>query len=107
MESNSTQSQEIIAIIKEIMTLIEYDYIGKEDKYYHYFGVVLERLNKPHDLKKMAKELRGLFGGMGSFDDIILHKNEVTMLIEENDRLEEQKEKLFSLCEEILGSDFK
>ena len=44
---------------------------------------------------------------MGSFNDIILHKNEVTMLIEENDRLQEQRGKLFALCKEILGSDFE
>ncbi|MCS5709797.1 hypothetical protein CC99x_012895 [Candidatus Berkiella cookevillensis] len=102
-----TQSEEMIKIIKEIMILIEYDYIGKENRYYKYFEIVLERLNKPHDLKKMVKELRGLFGGMGTFNDFLLHKDLVTLLIEENDRLEEQKENLFSLCEEILGSDFK
>lgn len=102
-----TQSEEMIKIIKEIMALIEYDYIGKEDKYYHYFGVVLERLNKPHDLKKIVKELRGIFGGMGTFNDFLLHKNLVTLLVEENGQLEEQKEKLFYLCKEILGSDFK
>ncbi len=107
MEPKSTPSEEMINTIKEIMTLMECHYVGKETSYYKYFGVVLERLNKPHDLKKIAKELRGIFGGMGSFNDIILHKNEVTMLIEENDRLQEQRGKLFALCKEILGSDFE
>lgn len=106
MEPKSTPSEEMIEIIKEIMALMECHYVGKEARYYKYFETVLERLNKPHDLKKMVKELRGLFGGMGTFNDFLLHKDLVTLLIEENDRLEEQKEKLFSLCEEILGSDF-
>ncbi len=45
MEPKSTPSEEMINTIKEIMTLMECHYVGKETSYYKYFGVVLERLN--------------------------------------------------------------
>lgn len=102
MESKSTQSQEMINLIMDIMSTIEIGNTGKEDRWYKYFSNFLEKLNRPHSLKVVAKELMSIYGGMGSFGDLVLHKNPITPLIEENDRLEELRHDLFILCESIL-----
>ena len=102
MEPNSTQSQEMILLTQEIMTLIEVDMVGKDEYYYAFFNAVLEKLNKPHDLEFLAKNIIPVFGGMGTFNDLILHKNQTTPLIEENKKLSKLKTKLFVLCKQIL-----
>lgn len=102
MEPKSTQSQEMINTIKEIMILIEHDYIGKEEYYYSFFERILERLNKPHDLQKIAKDIMPIFGGMGTFNDLILHQNEFSPLIEENRRFSKLKTELFLLCKQVI-----
>jgi len=102
MEPISTQSQEMIGIVQEIMSLIEKDFIGKDEYYYKFFESIVDKLNKPHDLEKLAKEIRPIFGGMGTFGDLVLHKNPTTPLIDENNKLSRLKTKLFILCKQIL-----
>lgn len=102
MEPISTQSQEMIRVIQEIMSLIERDFIGKDEYYYEFFNSIVGRLNKPHDLEKLAKEIRPIFGGMDTFGDLVLHKNPTTPLIDENNKLSKLKTKLFVLCKQIL-----
>lgn len=105
MEPKSTQSQDMINVVKGIMEAIECGNTGKEDVWYKYFHVVLNKLNKPHDLSILAKDILPIFGGMGTFNDLVLHKDPVTPLIEENDRMNLLSDKLFSLCEDILGEN--
>lgn len=45
--------------------------------------------------------LKGLYGGMGSFNDVILHKNGMP-LIRENDDLDELRHKLYKQLKEAI-----
>lgn len=92
----------MITVIQEIMSLIEIDFIGKDEYYYVFFNSILERLNKPHDQEKLAKEIRPIFGGMNTFGDLVLHKNPTTPLIDENYKLSKLKTKLYLLCKSII-----
>ncbi|MCS5709796.1 hypothetical protein CC99x_012890 [Candidatus Berkiella cookevillensis] len=102
MEPKSTQSQEMIHLVTEVMNTIECGYRGKENSWYKFFGTILERLNKPHSVDKIARDIISVYGGMGTFNDLVLHKNQITMLQEENDKLEQLRHDLYILCEKIL-----
>tara|TARA_R110002110_G_C13469307_1_gene719840 strand:- start:9672 stop:9827 length:156 start_codon:yes stop_codon:yes gene_type:complete len=39
---------------------------------------------------------------MDTFVDLVLHKDPVTMLVKENDKLESLRHDLFILCEKVL-----
>ena len=105
MRPEITSSQEMIYLIMEIMNTIECDYIGKENFWYKYFNAILERLNRPHFLYKIAKDTISVYGGMGSFSDLVLHKNKSTMLQEENDKLKQLRHDLYILCKKILDEN--
>ncbi len=51
-----------------------------------------------------AKNILFLYGGMGSLNDLILHKNG-KILVEENNDLEKSKNKLYALCQELVHSE--
>ena len=50
--------------------------------------------------------LKGLYGGMGSFNDVILHKDG-TPLIRENDDLDELRHKLYKQLKEAIEAQKK
>lgn len=101
MESKSTQSEEMIHLVTEIMDIIECGYRGKENSWYKFFDTILGRLNKPHFVDKIARDIISVYGGMGSFSDLVLHKNKSTMLQEENDKLKQLRHDLYILCKKI------
>jgi hypothetical protein len=46
--------------------------------------------------------LKKLYGGMGSFNDIVLHKNGIP-LIRENDELDDLRHKLYKQLDHAIG----
>lgn len=86
-------------LIGKIIPLLE---IGQEDYWLRYFKYILERIDTANDKKEVIRSLSQIFkGGMGSFSDIVLHKNGVP-LIKENNELEILKDELFDACEEAI-----
>lgn len=105
IESKFTQSQQMIVIAEDILLILERDSEGKDGYYYRFFQHLIKLLNKPHDLNKIARGMMPLFGGMGTFNDLVLHKTPSIPLQEENDLLAIQKNKLFLLLQEIINID--
>ena len=98
MESSSTQINEIIQKIKPLLKYAE------EQHWLQYFDNIeceLESDDKTNAIKLLKMSFQG---GMGSFSDLVLHKNGIP-LIEENNELEKLKDKLFDTCEEFLISN--
>tara|TARA_R110002110_G_scaffold209215_1_gene421613 strand:+ start:27369 stop:27668 length:300 start_codon:yes stop_codon:yes gene_type:complete len=95
----------MIELIQKILLLIEYDALGKKEYYYIFLSKKLEQLNQPHDLGIIAKDMMPIFGGMGTFSDLVLHKNPFTPFVEENRELKNLRNQLFELCEDILGEN--
>ncbi len=54
------------------------------------------------DYESSIYSLKKLFGGMGSFNDIVLHKNG-TPLLRENDELEDLRHKLYKQLDRAIG----
>ena len=54
------------------------------------------------DCESSIFSLRKLYGGMGSFNDIVLHKNGIP-LIRENDELEDLRHKLYKQLDHAIG----
>lgn len=52
------------------------------------------------DIKSLKRSILTYYGGMGSFNDLIIHKDG-KVLIEENNRLDELRSKLFSIVSKI------
>lgn len=55
------------------------------------------RARADQDPDQFIDDVKRLFGGMGTLNDIVLSKDGKP-LIEENDRLEEFRDKLYSAC---------
>lgn len=53
-----------------------------------------------NDPKGVKGQVRSMYGGMGSFNDVILHGNDGSIPREENIVLDELRSKLFELCRE-------
>jgi hypothetical protein len=53
--------------------------------------------------KQLAREGLNFFGGMGSLNDIVLHKNGIPLL-EENDKLDTLRNEIYSELVEISRS---
>ena len=52
----------------------------------------------PSDPDETKRKVRGCYGGMGSFNDLVLHKQRVP-LRKENDQLECMRQELWELCQ--------
>lgn len=96
MESTSNK---IKGLITQIIPLLEF---GEENYWLNYFNFILENLNNTKDEKEVVRSLSQIFkGGMGSFSDLVLHKNGAP-LIKENNQLDSLKDQLFDACEKVL-----
>lgn len=74
---------------------------GEEDNWVRFFERALLELDR--DYEETVDILKRQFGGMGSFNDLVLHKN-CTPLLAENDELKALKNDLYnSLRAEILS----
>ena len=99
MESSS---QKIIKIITNIMSMLKENGGVTSMWHYDFFKDILEKLNRPHDINKVVNNIMPIFGGMGTFNDLILHKNSIP-LIKENDQLADLSDQLFLACKEVRG----
>lgn len=52
----------------------------------------------PSDPDETKRQIRGCYGGMGSFNDLVLHKQGVP-LRKENDELDRMRHELWELCQ--------
>ena len=95
-------SQEIIKIIEKIQPLLAMDGKGLAKYYFGFFEYTLSQLNKPHDLEKIAENILKIYGGMGTFNDITLYKND-RPAIKENPLFSDFRSSLFSVCRTAVG----
>lgn len=58
----------------------------------------------PLDLESTKAKVRGCYGGMGSFNDLVLHKERVP-LKDENTELDEMRNELWELCQSRAKPD--
>lgn len=94
------EGDEVKELIIKIIFLLA---IGEEDYWLRYFKYNLERLDKENDKKEVIRSLSQIFkGGMGSFSDVVLHKDGIP-LIRENNQLEALKDQLFDACEKAVN----
>lgn len=89
------KNDKIIAILNEIIILLE---LSEEDFWLSYFNNIKHRFLTESDETTICQSiLKSFQGGMGSFNDLVLHKDGKP-LIEENNKLDELKENLFDYC---------
>lgn len=61
-----------------------------------------EGASDPTAYKQVIRDMLSIFGGMGSFSDLVLYRNGV-LLREENDRLEQLRGQLFEAARDQLA----
>lgn len=52
-----------------------------------------------NDPDEACRQIRSLYGGMGSFSDVVLHDPDGIPLREENDALDRFRDELYDLCQ--------
>lgn len=70
--------------------------IEKYDKYIIFFEGIKNRINKDN-YESLVQEIINLYGGMGSFNDLILYKNG-NILKKDNKILDELRSNMYQLC---------
>lgn len=83
--------------MEEIVKVIE----GYNSTWFSIINHYLIELKTETDLSNFASEILHLYGGMGSFSDLVLQQNG-KMPIEENDKLKTLKKELYKICESIV-----
>jgi len=92
---------EIKRTIEKMIPLLVF---GEEDNWVRFFERALLELDR--DYEETVDILKRQFGGMGSFNDVVLHKNCIPLLAE-NDELKALKQQLFELLEAEIESRSK
>ena len=87
-------------IKKTVTDIIKILSSNDEDAWAKTFGKIAIGLDA--DYESSIYLLRKLYGGMGSFNDIVLHKNGKP-LIQENDELEDLRHKLYKQLDHAIG----
>ena len=91
-------------IKRTIAKMIPLLVFGEEDNWVRFFERALLELDR--DYEETVDILKRQFGGMGSFNDVVLHKNCIPLLAE-NDELKALKQQLFELLEAEIESRSK
>lgn len=89
-ESMKNEIENLESIIEKLIALFEEFNLKKWEKAYKNMLLCLQE-----DPEYAKYQLRISFGGMGSFNDLILHRDGIA-LIEENDYLNELRDKLYA-----------
>lgn len=93
MERNSEQI--FHTLVKDLISLLA----GNDEA--NWASFFKQQQHKFFDINTRTSAIENILncykGGMGSFSDLVLHKN-CEMLIEENDQLAELKNKLYNEC---------
>ena len=84
-----SEIESLESIIEKLIALFEEFDLKNWEKAYKNMFLCLEE-----DPEYAKYQLRISFGGMGSFNDLILHRDGI-FLVEENDYLNELREKLY------------
>jgi hypothetical protein len=95
-----SKSQNIIQIIEELLVLMKMSDSRQVIYFHDFLKNELAQLNKPHDLTKIAQTILNVYGGMGTFNDIALFKN--GKILDEEDKFEELREKLYKSCKDAV-----
>ncbi len=90
----------MIDIIDKIIVLLKYS----EEKFWlSYFQNLREQCLNHQDNNELYRSvLKSFQGGMGSLNDLVLHKNGIP-LIDENNKFDKLKDELFELCSTKVG----
>jgi hypothetical protein len=88
---------EIKKTVTDIITILS---LNDEDSWAKIFEKLGFELDV--DYESSIYSLKKLYGGMGSFNDIVLHKNGIP-LIRENDELEDLRHKLYKQLDHAIG----
>lgn len=96
-----TQSQKIINSLNDIIVLLDSTREESACFYSDIFKNYLKILNGPHEPNEMAKNILKMFGGMGTFNDLVLYRDGI-LLRKENDLLDELTTQLFDACMGIV-----
>ncbi|HFV9238260.1 hypothetical protein ABKV24_02550 [Enterobacter mori] len=88
---------EIKKTVIDIITILSSNDEGSWAKTFEKLGCELEV-----DYESSIYALKKLYGGMGSFNDIIFHKNGIP-LIRENDELDDLRHKLYKQLDDAIG----
>jgi hypothetical protein len=86
-------------ILKNILEILK---TNDEHIWYQKINILYQdsfKVTKLYD-QEFILRIESLYGGMGSFDDLVLHKNNIP-LIEENNQLELLKNDLYIECIKI------
>jgi hypothetical protein len=98
-----SQSQKIISLIQEILSLLKLS-DEVDAVYYHDFLVyTLGQLNKPHEIHSIAENILKAYGGMATFSDVSLYKDGEP-LIEQHLKFSDLREKLYVECKNAVSS---
>ena len=89
--------KEIRKILLEIIELLEI--VGEYDWRTTLKGLYVDNISSQKD---WLRKIKGLFGGMGSFTDLVLMKNGI-ICIDENNKLDQLRNRLYKrLCHSIV-----
>ena len=97
-----SKSQKITSILEKLIPLLNLCDFSLANYYKGFFEYTIGELNKPHELHKIAENILLCFGGMNTFNDIVLQKDG-KVLIEENREFKALSTDLFIACEEIIA----
>jgi len=96
-----TPSQKIISLIEEILPLLKIGDGGICLYYYEFYKDILEQLQKPHELDKIASDIQRTYGGMATFNDIVIYKDGQIMM-DETEKFVRLRRALYRVCEEAI-----
>lgn len=95
------KSSEMIQILNQIIKVLKIS-DGPTAKYFCEFLIyTLDQLHKPHELHKIAENILKIYGGMGSFSDVLIF-SKGECLRKECDELNALRTKLFKQCEAAI-----
>jgi hypothetical protein len=98
--SEHEKIKDILCTIHEILEL------GSEKDWCHKFYKLIklwEMSESVSERKHVAREIKSLYGGMGSLNDLIIYRDKIVAL-EENDQLDRLRSELFDGISKILVS---
>lgn len=102
MNNNLNHIDDLLSKLGErISTLIEFLEHQRENNWSRGFKNFLNRLKNNENPQQVARDVISCYGGMGSFSDLVLVKNQ-NMLVEENNFLQMLKESIYCICVEII-----
>lgn len=95
-------SYKIIKTINEIIKLLKICTDPAEKYFCDFLVYTLDQLNKPHELHKIAENILKIYGGMESFNDVVIFANG-EYLTEKHREFTKLKGILYKQCEQEIS----